>query len=98
MATQKEMRMVRQEVIGLVESTNFAGFELVGVVSEGVLFQHEGTGAFVVLKPIVKKEEFDAEDAMAEFAEKEAAREEKAKEKARKEEERAKKKAEKEAE
>jgi hypothetical protein len=91
MATQKEMREMREAMVTSLQEIVFAEFEQVGVVVEGVLLQHKATGAYMVLKPIAKKETFDAEDALAEYEEKvakaierEAEKAEKAKKKEKK--------------
>ena len=84
MANQKEMNQIRNEAVELFINGTFDGFELVGQVVEGVVFKHVALDAFVVFKPIVKKEGFDVEDALAEFAEKQVARAEREAEKAKK--------------
>lgn len=91
MATQKEMREMREAMVTSLQEIAFTEFEQVGVVVEGVLLQHKTTGAYMVLKPIAKKETFDAEDALAEYEEKvakalerEAEKAEKAKKKEKK--------------
>ena len=81
MATQKEMRAIREEIIGLVQELDFEGYEFEGIITDGLLFQHQALETFVVLKPIVKKEGFDFEDALLEYQEKQQARLDKEKEK-----------------
>lgn len=75
MASQKEMKAIREYALELFETVEFEGFEVVGQIVDGMLMKHLGEEeSYVVFKPIVKKESFDVEDALAEFAEKEAAR------------------------
>lgn len=73
MATQKEMREMRVNLIEQLMEKELTGFEVVGQISDGVLLQTPD-GTFAVVKPIIKKENFDSEDALAEFEEKEQAR------------------------
>lgn len=97
MATQKEMREMREDIITqLGETVEFEGFEPVGQIVEGMLYMNAKTESYLVLKPIAKKESFDAEDALAEFAEKETARLEREQEKLQKKAKREREKAEKE--
>jgi hypothetical protein len=84
MATQKEMRTMREQMVEVLSGVGFAGYTFEGVVRDGVLLRHEENETYVVLKPIVKKEEFDAEDALEEYAEKVAKAAEREKEKAEK--------------
>lgn len=91
MATQKEMREIREEVITIVENLNIEGYVLEGIITDGVLFLHEGLDTHVVLKPIVKKEGFDFEDALQEYQDRQAAKLEREKERLIKAQERAEK-------
>jgi len=84
MATQKEMRTMREEMVERLQEVKFPKYEVVGVVKDGVLLFHEEKMTYAVLKPIVKKEDFDAEDALQEYAEKVEAQKERELEKARK--------------
>lgn len=93
MATQKEMRQMRVDLIEQLMEKELAGFEVVGQISDGVLLQTED-GTYAVVKPIIKKEGFDAEDSLAEFEEKEQARIEREQEREAKKLAREKKKAE----
>ena len=79
MATQKEMREMREEVINLIENTEFANYVFEGIVTDGVLLYNEGLDTYVVVKPIVKKEGFDPEDALQEYEDKQKAKEEREK-------------------
>ena len=101
MANQKEMKAIREQALEMFKTMEFEGFELVGQAVEGVVMKHVELDAFVVFKPIVKKEGFDVEDALQEFedkaraaAEREAERLAKAAERAAKAAEKAKEKAE----
>jgi hypothetical protein len=99
MANQKEMREMRENVITqLAETVELEGFEPVGQIVEGMLYLNTATESYLVLKPIAKKESFDPEDALQEFADKETARLEREQEKAKKKAEREAKKKEKEEE
>lgn len=100
MASQKEMKAIREQALELFQSMEFEGFEVVGQAVEGVVMKYVELDAFVVFKPIVKKESFDVEDALQEFedkaraaAEREAERLAKAAERAAKAAEKAKEKA-----
>ena len=82
MANQKEAKVLRERVMEAVEAAGVEGMEVLGRTSEGVLLQVGED--FVVVRAIVKAETFEAEAAMAEFAEKQAKAEAKEKEKAEK--------------
>ena len=84
MANQKEMREIRERLVNGVQNMEFEGFEFVGLVVDGVLLQDVKSGAFAVVKPIVKKEGFDADEALQEFVDKESARLEREAERAKK--------------
>lgn len=73
MATQKEMRQYREDFIGTLTTIEFDGFEFVGITVDGPAYEN-AEGDVVVVKPIAKKEDFDVEDAIAEFDEKLEAR------------------------
>lgn len=101
MADQKQMKQAREKALELFATMEFEGFEFVGQAVEGAVMRNEEIDAYVVFKPIVKKETFDVEDALQEFedkakaaAEREAARLAKAAERAAKAAEKAKEKAE----
>ena len=79
MATQKEMREMREEVITLLETSGVEGYEVQGIITDGILLYNEGFDTYVVLKPIVKKEGFDPEDALQEYEDKQKAKEEREK-------------------
>ena len=98
MATQTEMRTMRTEVIELLASETLQGYEYEGIISDGVLLYHAELDTHIVLKVIVKKEGFDAEDELASYQEKQDAIAEKLAEKAEKAAKRAEKLAEKAAE
>jgi len=88
MATQKEMRTMREEMLEKLQEVSFTGYEVVGIVKDGFLLFHEEKMTYIVIKPIVKKEDFDAQDSLEEYAEKIAAQKERELEKARKAEKR----------
>ena len=90
MLNQKEKIEMRKNVIEFLLDVEFPNYEVLGVITDGILLQHVENEGYIVLKPIAKKDDFDADDALAEYAEKIKAREEREAEKARK----AKKKAE----
>ena len=76
---------VRGLFVEAVEGLEVEGFKFVGMTKEGALF--EGAEGHVVVKAVVKKDGFDAEDALDEFVEaqeKAAERAAKSKEKAEK--------------
>jgi hypothetical protein len=84
MANQKEKNALRERTLENMMNSTFEGLSVLGRTTEGVLLHETDEDLFIVLKAIVKKEGFDAEDALAEFVEKEKAREEREKEKAKK--------------
>ena len=96
MASQKEMREIRENIITqLTETVEFEGFEPVGQIVEGMLYLNEVTQSYLVLKPIAKKESFDVDDALQEFEDKEKARIEREQERLQNKEKRERDKAEK---
>lgn len=71
----KEMNVAREtvyEVLGTALEANLAdvGYEVVGRATEGLILRDVNTDLYVVVKAVAKSLEFDAEDAMEEFAEK----------------------------
>ena len=74
MATQKEMREIRENVIEQVQEVEFENFQQIGQIVDGVLLFNLKTQSYLVLKPIAKKDSFDADDALIEFEDKEKAR------------------------
>ena len=72
MATQKEMREMRENVINQLSEIEIVGFEYVGQITDGVLLHNTDLDSYLVLKPIAKKEDFDSEDALEEFEDKQA--------------------------
>lgn len=96
MANQKQMRELRELIMHDLMNTEFPGFTFEGIVTDGVLLYHSEADSFIVIKPIVKKEGFEAEEALQEYQDKLVARAEKDAEKAKKAAEREKKKKEKE--
>ena len=91
----KASAKVRGLFVEAVEGLEVEGFKFLGLTKEGALF--EGTEGHVVVKVVVKKEGFDAEDALDEFEEaKEKAAERAAKSKEKVEKAKAKKEADKE--
>ena len=86
MANQKEMRTVRETLINFFNEIEIPNFTVEGQTKEGILLHNTEFDCYAVIKPIVKKEDFDPEDALAEYEEKlqaqlerEKAKEEKAK-------------------
>ena len=90
MLNQKIKLEMRKNLIEYLEKVEYPNYQVLGIITDGILLQHVENEGYVVLKPIVKKDDFDADDALAEYAEKIKAREEREAEKAKK----AKKKAE----
>lgn len=82
MATQKEMKEMRENVIGQLTEISFEGFTFQGQITDGLLYVDNASQGYLVLKPIAKKENFDGEDALQEFQEREQARIEREKAKA----------------
>lgn len=76
-----EMRKNLMEFLGMLE---FPDYQVLGIITDGILLQHTTNNGYVVLKPIVKKDEFDADDALAEYEEKIKARQQKEQEKEKK--------------
>ena len=70
MLTQKEKQQIREQIFEQLQNFPYAGFEVEGVITDGILLYHAEKDAYVVIKPIVKQESFDAEDALAEYQEK----------------------------
>lgn len=67
MATQKRAEEIRGIFGEVVAKLEVAGFEVAGRTKEGMAFQ--SGEEVVIVKTIVKKEDFDLEDAMQEFLE-----------------------------
>lgn len=72
MATQKEMRQFRDEFMCAVSEMEITGFTFEGFTTDGPVFLND-SGDCVVVKPIAKKEDFDMEDAISEWEEKQIA-------------------------
>ena len=64
----KKGAVAREMFMKALEGFEVEGFVFVGRVSEGAVF--ESDEGFVVVKPIVKKDTFDFDDALAEYEEK----------------------------
>lgn len=98
----KEMNVAREtvyEVLGASLEANLGavGYEVVGRATEGLILRDVNTDLYVVVKAVAKALEFDAEDAMEEYAEKAVkAAEKEAKSKAKAEKDKAKRAKEKE--
>ncbi len=72
MRKQAEMKETRENVIeNIINTFDLEGFEVVGRVTDGIL--NKDKNGYVVIKPIVKKDGFDAEDALLEYEEKQEA-------------------------
>lgn len=72
MRKQTEMKETRENVIeNIINTFNLEGFEVVGRITDGILIKDNN--GYVVIKPIVKKDGFDAEDAILEYQEKQEA-------------------------
>jgi hypothetical protein len=84
MLNQKIKLEMRKTLIEYLEKVEYPNYEVLGIITDGILLQHTENNGYVVLKPIVKKEEFDAEDALAEYEEKLKARQQKEQEKKKK--------------
>ena len=79
MATQKEAKQIRENVLALVAQLQDESMESLGRTSEGIVF---AVGEeFVVVRAIVKSENFDANAAILAFSDKMQKAEAKAKEK-----------------
>jgi len=79
MSEIRDMAFETGKGIELVE-----GFTYVGRTSEGLLFEHPETLEYFVVKIVVKKESFDATEALESYEEKQELAKEKAKAKAKK--------------
>lgn len=71
----KEAAIARETVYGVIEDHAEAMFdavnyEFVGMATEGMILRDKGNDTYIVLKAIAKAVDFDAEDAMEEYAEK----------------------------
>ena len=79
MATQKEAKQIRENVLALVAQLQDESMESLGRTSEGIVF---AVGEeFVVVRAIVKSESFDADAEILAFSDKMQKAEAKAKEK-----------------
>jgi len=84
MMNQKEKNEARDLAMEkMAEETTFEGFEFQGRGKDGLIFKTE-EGDIMVVKAVMKKENFDWEDDIDAFEEAELKREAKAKEKAEK--------------
>ena len=81
MLNQKAKLELRKNLIEYLENEGYPDYDVLGVIAEGVLLQHLENGVHVVLKPIVKKDDFDPDEALAEYEEKLKAKEEREKKK-----------------
>ena len=77
-----EMNVVREDFYKALETMEFEGHEALGRAVEGLVY--EGENGAVVVRVIVKQSDYDSEDAIKEFEEKQAEKEKKAAEKATK--------------
>ena len=71
----KEAAIARETIYGVIEGHAEAMFgpvdyEFVGMATEGAILRDRATDTYIVLKAIAKSVDFDAEDAMEEYAEK----------------------------
>lgn len=74
----KRMSEIREMAVASIQSLEVAGFKPIGRTSEGIVFENETTFEYFVIKPIVKKDGFDAQEAIEEYEEKQEAAKEKA--------------------
>lgn len=84
MLNQKIKLEMRKNLIEYLEKVEYPNYQVLGIITDGILLQHTENNGYVVLKPIVKKDDFDADDALAEYEEKVKARQQKEKEKEKK--------------
>ena len=84
MLNQKAKLEMRKNLIEYLEKVEYPNYQVLGIITDGVLLQHTENNGYVVLKPIVKKENFDVDDALAEYEEKIKARQQKEQEKEKK--------------
>jgi hypothetical protein len=82
----KRMSEIREMAIESIQSMEVAGFKPIGRTSEGIVFENETTFEYFVIKPIVKKEGFEAQEAIEEYEEKQEVAREKAEASAKKKE------------
>lgn len=82
----KRMTEIRETAIEAIQSLEVPGFKPIGRTSEGIVFENEKTFEYFVVKPIVKKEDFDATEAIEEYEEKQEKAREKAEASAKKKE------------
>ena len=73
----KEAAIARAIVYGAIEGNADAMFgavnyEFVGMATEGMILRDKANDTYIVLKAIAKAVDFDADDAMEEYAEKQA--------------------------
>ena len=71
----KEAAIARETIYGVIEGHAEAMFgpvdyEFVGMATEGAILRDKATDTYIVLKAIAKAVDFDADDAMEEYAEK----------------------------
>lgn len=74
----KRMNEIRETVVESAKVLEVKGFEFVGRSSEGLVFENASTDEYFVVKVIVKKEGFDAIEAIEEYEEKQEIAREKA--------------------
>ena len=84
MLNQKIKLEMRKNLIEYLEKVEYPNYQVLGIITDGILLQHTKNNGYVVLKPIVKKEDFDANDALDEYEEKIKARQQKEQEKKKK--------------
>lgn len=74
----KRMNEVREIAVESVKGLEVKGFECIGRSSEGLVFENAESAEYFVVKVIVKKEDFDAMEAIEEYEEKQEIAREKA--------------------
>ena len=79
---QSEMVSTRNEIIEQLATGILEGFEVLGIIPDGVLLQNEN--GYAVIKPIVKKGNYDPTDDLQAIEDRRVREEEKAKAKAEK--------------
>lgn len=84
MLNQKIKLEMRKNLIEYLEKVEYPNYQVLGIITDGILLQHTENNGYVVLKPIVKKDDFDPDEALAEYEEKMKARQQKEQEKKKK--------------
>lgn len=80
--TQSEMVSTRNEIIEQLATGILEGFEVIGIIPDGVLLKNEN--GYATIKPIVKKGNYDPTDDLQAIEERRVREETKAKAKAEK--------------